>query len=80
LKCDDHPIPKLPLLAIENNKSKAMFADRLLKAARIARYRFSYPDQITSWTLYGGFHGHPLQAANSPHRSRANQNSQSRTV
>lgn len=23
---------------------------------RIARYRFSNPDQITSWTLYGGFH------------------------
>jgi hypothetical protein len=42
-------------LAIESNKSKAMFADRLLEAARIARYRFSNPDQITSWTLYGGF-------------------------
>jgi arylsulfate sulfotransferase len=23
---------------------------------RTARYRFSNPDQITSWTLYGGFH------------------------
>jgi hypothetical protein len=23
---------------------------------RIARFRFSNPDQITSWTLYGGFH------------------------
>ena len=25
-------------------------------AQRVARYRFSNPDQITSWTLYGGFH------------------------
>jgi hypothetical protein len=25
-------------------------------ALRLARYRFSNPDQIISWTLYGGFH------------------------
>jgi arylsulfate sulfotransferase len=25
-------------------------------AKRVARYRFSNPDQIISWTLYGGFH------------------------
>jgi hypothetical protein len=25
-------------------------------AVRVARYRFSHPDQVISWTLYGGLH------------------------
>jgi hypothetical protein len=35
------------------------FVDQYTKdnpSKRVARYRFSNPDQIMSWTLYGGFH------------------------
>jgi hypothetical protein len=31
---------------------------------RIARFRFSNPDQITSWTLYGGFHRATIAGGN----------------